>query len=215
MHRHLPHAAPQTRLGGEDGGAAHAIAAGDEQGVAHVALVGEVAAGEQEAAHVLLFQDAEAGVGVLDELLRETDVEHLQATQVSLAVGEEHGDLLLLEGEGEVSLNDVGVDVVGVVLAHEPRGDVDAHHLGRTLVDVFHHGGETAGERFVETAAEETVHHQRGGGELGRVEVDRHLGELHGGLCFEEPLLVGGAVVGEFVVNIKQENTDLIAVLSE
>ena len=108
-----------------------------------------------------------------------------------------------MQGEGEVGTDDVGADVVGIILAHQTGRQVDAHDLCRTLVDVFHHGSESARQRLVESAAEETIHYEHSRLELGRVEVDGYLGKLLDALTLDDSFLVGGTVGRELVVHIE------------
>ena len=165
--------------------------------------MGEVAARLQELADIFFFEDAATALGALDELRRESDIEHLDSAQILLVVCHHHRQLLLLQGEGEVGTDNVGADVVGVVLAHQTGRQVDAYDLCRTLVDVFHHGSESARQRLVESAAEETIYYEHTCLELRRVEVDGYLGKLLDALTLDESFLVGGTVGRELVVYIE------------
>ena len=203
MGNHLSHTRSEAGSGGKDRSARHAVAACYEECRAHAALVGEVAARLQELADIFFFEDAATALGALNELWRESDIEHLDSAQILLVVCHHHRQLLLLQGEGEVGTDDVGADVVGIVLAHQTGRQVDAHDHCRTLVDVFHHGSESACQRLVESAAEETIHHEHSRLELRRVEVDGNLGKLLDALTLDESFLVGGTVGRKLVVHIE------------
>ena len=215
MGNHLSHTCSEAGSGGKDRSARHAVAACDEECRAHAALVGEVAARLQELADIFFFEDAATALGALDELWRESDIKYLDSAQVLLVVCHHHRQLLLLQGEGEVGTDDVGADVVGIVLAHQTGRQVDAHDLCRTLVDVFHHGSESARQRLVESAAKETIYHEHSRLELRRVEVDGDLGKLLDALTLNESFLVGGTVGRKLVAHIEQKYTHPISVFAE
>ncbi len=97
-------------------------------------------------ADVVFLQDATPAVGVLYELWRQADIQYLEPAQMYCWLSASIIDkLLLLQGQREVGTDDVGMDVIGVVLAHQTGRQVDTYHLGCTLVDVFHHGSKTSG----------------------------------------------------------------------
>ena len=120
MGRHLPCASTEAGLGGQHGGPCHAVTAGNDEGVAHIALVGVGAPFEEQGADVVLLDEGVVGFYLLDALLAESDVEHLQLSDVLLVLREEEGEFLLLEGERHIGADDVGADVIGVVLRHQP-----------------------------------------------------------------------------------------------
>ena len=117
--RHLAGTGTQTGLGGKDGGACHAVAAGNEQGIAHAALVGIAVAPHEQGTYLGFLDDVVLGVSLTDALGADSDVKHAQLTDIRLVLREEECELGLLQGERQVGLDDVGTDVVGVVLAHQ------------------------------------------------------------------------------------------------
>ena len=76
--RHLAGACTQTSLCGQDGGTSHTIAAGNEQGVAHRPFVRERIAAQDTRTDVALLEHGVVGLGLVDALLAEPDVEHAQ-----------------------------------------------------------------------------------------------------------------------------------------
>ncbi len=120
----------------------------------------------------------------------------------------------MLYGEGQVGVDDVGVDIISIVLAHQSRRQVNADHLTRTLVDILDQRGETAHEGLVEPRAKETVHHHRVGIERRRVEAERDFRELHLALL-HEAVAIGGAVGRQLVMDVKQIGRHLIAGIGE
>ena len=128
----------QTGTRGKDGSACHAITAGNEEGMTHQTLMGEIAAGNNQCTHVVGLLHRIHRIGLRNILLGKVDVEHFQTTDILLVVGEEHGEFLHAKGQGKVGMDDMGVVVVGVALRHQSGGKVDADHLARRLVDVFH-----------------------------------------------------------------------------
>ena len=215
MGNHLSRSRSQTRLGSQHGRTAHAVTSGNDECRAHGSLVGKVATGLHQQADVVLFENAEFAFRLLDEFRRESDIQYLQSSQVYLVVCQHHRQLLLLQGQRQVGTDDVGCDVVGVVFRHQTRWQVDAHHLGCTLVDVFYQGRKTACQRFVQSAAKEAVYYEHAGFQLRRVEVDAYLGKLLGAFALDESLLVAGTVGRELVVDVKQENVNLITIFSQ
>ena len=71
---------PETGLRGQHGGTAHAIAAGDNQGVTHLPLMGKGVAVQQSWTDIVLFKERIIGVNLRNTFLTESDVEHLQAS---------------------------------------------------------------------------------------------------------------------------------------
>ena len=194
VHRHFAHAGPQASPCCQHGGAAHAVAACHKQGVAHASLVGEVAALLQQGAHFVLVYYVVAGVCLCHAFLADAYVEHFQPADVVLVLCEKERQLGLLERQRQVGMYGVGPHVVGVVLGHQPRRHVDAHHAGRGSVDILYQRGETAGQRLVEPGAKQPVDHQGAGVEVGRVELLLHFNELLYFLDGNEPVLVCGAI---------------------
>ena len=78
----------QTCLRGEDGSPAHAVAAGDDEGIAHLPLMGEGIAGQEPLADIVLLEQRVLGVGLLDAFLAQADVEHAKAADELLVLGE-------------------------------------------------------------------------------------------------------------------------------
>ena len=142
---------------------------------------------------VLFLKDAVSAFCILDIFCRKSDVKYFQMPQVLLVVCHQHAELFLLKGKSLVSPDNVGVDVVGIIFSHQSRRNVDTYHLGSTLVDVFYHSSKTSSQRFVQSAAKETVNHKRTCFELWRIEVENDFREFHS-FCFLEPFLVGCTV---------------------
>ena len=151
--RDLPHPTAQTAARSQHGSPRHAIAAGDEQGVAHRALVGKRRAPAQQRAHGLLFQNGVLRVGFLHALLTEAYVENLQLADILLVLLEEERQLGILQRQRQRGTYNVGADVIRIVLGHQARGHVDAHHLGLRGIDILHQRGKAAGQRLVEARA--------------------------------------------------------------
>ena len=111
---------------------------------------------------------------------------------------------------------DVRADVVCVVLGHQSRRQVDADDGGGALVDVLHQRGEPAREGLVESRTEQSVDDERTLGQLGWVELRRHLDErLRVNLVLAQPLEVGGAVGGEVVGGVEEVNLHVVSALQQ
>ena len=150
-HRYLAGSRPKTSLGGQHGSSRHPIAASDNESMTHLPLVSELATLAQAAADVGLLLQDKLCIGASDVLLRKAYVEYSQLSQEVLVVGQQHRELLLTKCQREVGFDDIRTDVVGIVLGHESRGNVYAHHLALRLVDVLHQRGEAARQRLVQT----------------------------------------------------------------
>ena len=173
-----------------------------------------VTANEHLAYH-RLFNHRILCLHLLHTLLAQTDVEHAQLTDKDLVLGEQERQLGLLQGQRGMGADDVGTNIIGVVLGHQTRGHVDTDNLGRRGVDVFHQRGKATGQRFVEPRTEESVNHQHVGLQLGRVELFNHLHECFQLLGFLQPLLVGGTVGCKMPADIEKVSTHLIVLLSQ
>ncbi len=172
--------------------------------MAHLSLVGKGPTTAQKRAQLSLLDEREAAVLTLSKRLGETDVEHLDLAQIGLVLGKEHRELELLESEGKGGAHDVGSDIARIVFWHQARRQVDAHHGRLTLVDILDERGETSGERLVEPCPEETVDNERIGIEHGRVEVYLDLDKFFHLDAFDQPLLVGGTVGREVIVDVEE-----------
>ena len=62
-----------------------------------------------------------------------------------------------LQTKSKVCMHNARRCIIRIILAHQPRRDVDSDDLCRRSIDKLHNGGEPTGQRFVETAAEESV----------------------------------------------------------
>ena len=150
-HRYLAGPRPETSLGGQHGGSRHPIAACNDECVTHLPLVGKLATLAQATADVGLLLQDKLCIGAGNILLREANVEHSQLSQEVLVVGQQHREFLLTKCQREVGLDNIRTDVIGIILGHESRGNVYAHHLTLRLVDVLHQRREATRQRFVQT----------------------------------------------------------------
>ena len=169
----------------------------------HLTLVGKFASRTQPWTNVLLFDERELRVGAGNELLRKTDVEHANLAEIRLVVGQEHRQFQVAERQRQVGLDDVGTHVVGVVLGHQSRRNVDAHDLAGRLVDVFRQRRETTRKRFVQSRTKKSVDDERISIEFRRVEVERHLREILDTVAVAQPFFVNRALVRQIVVDIE------------
>ena len=117
---------------------------------------------------------------------------------------------MLLEGQCEVGADDIGTDIIGVVLCHQSGGYVNRYDLCRRGVDVFYQGGESASQRLVEAGAEKSVDHQHAFFKTWRVELLCDFNEVLGTLRFDESFLVGGAFLGEMSTDIEEIGTHMV-----
>ena len=214
-HRHLAGSRTQTGLRGQHGGTAHAVTAGNDECVAHLPFVGKLAAGLQSLTDVRFLGHDKHSIGAGNILLRQADVEHTQLAQEVLVVGQQHRELLLSEGQREVGFDDVLTNVVGIVLGHESRRNIDAHHTARRLVDVLHKRSKTTRQWFIESRAEQTVNNQCLSPQARRVEVERHLDEVLYAATVAQTFFVDGAFVRKLVMDIKQVDGNSVALLAQ
>jgi len=194
VHGHLTGSGAQTGTRSKDGSSCHAVTASNDQCMTHRAFVGKVAPMAQTRDQVCLFLNAAPYLCFLDIVGAQTDVQHPQPSQILLAVGQHHAELLLLQRKRQIRTDNILPDVISIVLAHQSRRHVDTDHLGRTLIDVFHQGGKATAEGFVESRAEESVHNQRVGGQLRRIEVHSNFCKMVDFFGIYQSLLIGGAV---------------------
>ena len=131
VHRHLADTTAQTGPCGKDGSSCHAIAACNEQGIAHLAFVGMGRAFEQQFAHLIFLYKRIGGVSLVDTLLTEADVQYAEFADEGLVFGKEKCQLGQLEGQCHRSPDDVGADIITVVFRHQPRWDIDTDNLCR------------------------------------------------------------------------------------
>ena len=193
----------------------HAIAARHDEGSAHVALVGILVASEQSGTYVFFLYDGVLRINLAEPFFAQTDVQNDQLAYELLVFGEQEGQFLQLQGEGDVGLDDVGPHVVGVVFGHQSRRDVDTGDGRRALVDVFHQRCKTSGKRLVEARTEKSVDDKCIGLQFGRVEFVGHFHEFLYLAAFAESLLVDGAVFREFVGGVEQVNRNLVVLVAQ
>ena len=113
--------------------------------------MGEGIAAEQAGADVVLLDDGILAVNLLDSLQAQSDVEYAELTDDRLELREQKCQLGLLERQRMGGPDDVGADIVGVVLGHQTRGNVDADDFCGRGVDILDQRGKATGQRFVET----------------------------------------------------------------
>ena len=203
VYRQPSHARTQAAARRQDRGSCHALRTGYQQRAPEVSLMGKPSAGLQQGGHLLILQHIEVGLHLINRLLAQPDVQQFPFAHIGLVLREEERQLRQLQAQGEVGTHDVRRHVIGVVLAHQPGGDVNGDHLRRRGVDILHHGGESAGKRLVEPAAEETVHHhvvfrQRRGDKLRGDFVEVHARHAR------QPLLVRRAIRRERAFGIEE-----------
>ena len=80
--------------------------------------MGKGVAWKETTTDVVLFGDRIRGIYLLDAFLTKTDVEHTQLSCELLVFSKEERQLRLLQGECQVGMNDIGTDIIGIVLSH-------------------------------------------------------------------------------------------------
>ena len=70
-------------------------------------------------ADVTLFEQGVVGVYLVSTLLAESDVKHFQLSDELLVLCEEKREFLMLERKRHIGTDDIGADIVGIVLSHE------------------------------------------------------------------------------------------------
>ena len=177
--------------------------------------MGEDIAAEQAGTDVVLFDDGILAVYLLDAFLAQPDVEYAELTDDRLELWEQECQLGLLERQRMGGPDDVGADIVGVVLGHQARRNIDADDLCRRGVDILDQRGEATGQRFVESRAEQSVDDHRALLQTGRVELLDDFDELMDALVLLQTLLVGGAVGRQAPADVEQVDADCIVLLSQ
>ena len=137
MGRHFAGSRSQAGLGGQYGGAAHAVATGDDEGIAHLALMGKRIAREHSRTNIVFAEQGVVGLYLVDAFLTQADVEYLHLSDIDLILWEQEGQLQLLECQRQVGADDVCPHVSGIVLCHEARRHVDADDFRLRGVDIF------------------------------------------------------------------------------
>ena len=84
---------------------------------------------QQPLADVTLFEQGVVGVNLISPLFAQSDVEHLQLSYELLVLSEKERELLMLERECHIGTDDVGADIIGVILGHKSGRNVDADNL--------------------------------------------------------------------------------------
>ena len=118
--------------------------------MAHRALVGKRVAVLDQGCDVLQLHQRIVGIHLVDALLAQADVQHLQLAHELLMLGKEERQFRLLQRQCQRSPNDVRTHVIRVVLRHQARRHVDAHHLGLRGIDIFHQRSEAARQWLVQ-----------------------------------------------------------------
>ena len=183
--------------------------------MAHVTLVGEGAAGAKHRTHLRRISNGVLCVLSVHAFLAQPYVELLHLAHELLVLGKEERQLQLVERQRDVGPDDVRAYIICIVLGHETRGHVDAHHLGGRAVDVFHQRGEATGKGLAQPRAKETIDHQHSFFQAGRVELLRHLGEQLPSAPVPQTLLVLSTVGREMIRDVEQERVDGIARLAK
>ena len=150
----------QTCFGGQHRSTCHTVAAGNNQGVTHLAFVGKRVALQQAWAHVVLLQQRVVGINLLHALFAQSDIQHLQFADEYLVFGEQERQLWQLQCQRHIGTDNVGSYIVSVVFGHQSRWHIDTYHLSGRCVDVFHERRETTGQRLVDARSEQSVNHQ-------------------------------------------------------
>ena len=87
----------------------------------------------------------------------ETDGQHFQFAHKSLGVGQNEREFGQLKGQRKVGTDNVGTDVVGIVLTHQSGGDVDRYDGRGRGVDKLYQRGKSAIQGFAQSRPEQAV----------------------------------------------------------
>ena len=155
------------------------------------------------------------GVGLSYALTTDSYVESAHFANKLLVLGEEKRQFGLLKCEGECSFYDIRPHVVCIVLCHQSRGHVNAHHLCCRGVDIFHERGKTSGKGFVKTWAKQTIHNEYVLVEYGRVKLLCHHCQRMHFLAVGKSLPVGCTVGREMSRNIEEPHVNRVVLLCQ
>ena len=88
--------------------------------------MGKGIARQKPLADVTLFEQGVVCINLVCTLLAEPDVKYFQLSDELLVLCEEEREFLMLERERHVSTDDIGADIIGIVLSHQSGRNVDA-----------------------------------------------------------------------------------------
>ena len=112
---------------GQYGSSGHSVGTGNEQSVTEIALVGKTVAGLDEAADFVGLTDSVRRFGLGNVFLADTDVQQFPFAYILFVFREEECQFRQLDAEGQVCLDNVLADVVGIVFAHQSRRHIDGY----------------------------------------------------------------------------------------
>lgn len=165
--------------------------------------MGEAAARTQQSGKIFALHQGEVGRHRRHRLRTESDVEQLPFAHARVVLGKEKGKLGQLQAQRQTGTDDVRRHIVSIILAHQPRGDINGDHRGGRGVDVLHHGGKASAQWFVQPATEETVYHYVLRRQGGRGKLGGHLVELHA-RHIRQPFPVRLAVGRELALRVEE-----------
>ena len=119
MYGHLSCSASQAGFRCKNRCSSHAILSCNEQTVAKRTLMSEQRSMLEQLCHTSRFRNFEMRGSLIDLLARQTDVEHVQLSDILLVVSKEMGELRQLERQRMRSLHDGCRGIVRIVLTHQ------------------------------------------------------------------------------------------------
>ncbi len=210
-------AAAQGGIGGEDAGPRLLQRAGDDQGMAEVALVGRARAPGQQGLEVGRFGQADIVFLPLLQVRGDADVHDADAAAVGVAVGIQVGPLQGVQGGGDPGA-DVDAGVGGEALA-QARGDVHGGDGDARAVDGVERLGEQAGgHRLVQAGAEHGIDQEglaRVAGGQGFLQEDGGGDRLGDGARFQQAVVIGLGVGAELAGPGQEQDARVVAALQQ
>ena len=92
---------------------------------------------QQTGAYITRINHGERSLDFRHTLFAQLDVEHTQLSDKRLVLWEEERELGLLKGQRHGGSDDIGANVIGVVLGHQTRRYVNTDNLGLRGIDIL------------------------------------------------------------------------------
>ena len=142
--------------------------------MSHLTFVGEGRTLEEHGAYLSFLNNGIVGFYLVNTFLTQTDVQYAQLSYKRLVLREEESQFRLLKCQRKIGMDDIGTDIISIVLRHQTGGYVNGHNIRSRTVNVLDQGGKTACQRLVESRTEKSVNHQHSFFQVGRIEFLRY-----------------------------------------
>ena len=206
VHRHLTYARLQTGPCSQHSSPSHAILASHEQRIAKCALMAKGRTCLYQSGHIGTFRYLIRNAHLVKLVKAQPYRQHMRLSCINLIVGQYERQFGQPDGQCMGSPHNGRRRIVSIVLAHQSRRHINAHHIDLCRIDKLYQSGISAPKGLVKPCTKQGVNYQGVGAQFGCFKLLLYFNEIHFRTFLAQPFGIHLAVLAQRIVGIKQKS---------